>query len=270
MTDFTFWRLFRRDLQNYFRINRFHVLIVIGLFFIGAMTADSQLSIQQLNYGVMDYFIMLFRGSYPFTETQNGMFQLPLTWFILIYFCVYTAVIYPAQEQNGASTHYLLRAKSRTSWWLCKCFSLVVWVAFYFFLGFACLLGFILASGRPLRLSSALVPDQTACVFLCSLPILFAALLAVFCLCLCMFFNFWMAQAAAVTCLVLIAFVQIPYFPGNYSMLIRCRLLTPGGLEESTGIFLHVILIALLWAAGSLFFQQMDILPRKKGDINEN
>lgn len=79
MTDFTFWRLFRRDLQNYFRINRFHVLIVIGLFFIGAMTADSQLSIQQLNYGVMDYFIMLFRGSYPFTETQNGMFQLPLT-----------------------------------------------------------------------------------------------------------------------------------------------------------------------------------------------
>ncbi|HJC71585.1 MAG TPA: hypothetical protein H9698_02165 [Candidatus Ruthenibacterium merdavium] len=270
MKDSNFWHLFRRDVQNYFRINRFLILIAIGLFLIGAMTADSQLSTQGSKYGVTDYFIMLFRGSYPFSETQNGMFELPLTWFILIYFCVYTALIYPAQEQNGISSPYLVRAKSRTLWWLCKCFSLVVWVAFYFFLGLACLLGFMIFSGYPPYFSSTLVPDQTACAALCGLPILFTALLASFCLCCCMLFNFWIAQAAAVVILILIAFVQIPYFPGNYSMLIRCRILTPGGLKESPGILLHVILIALLWAAGSLYFQKTDILPKKKGDINEN
>ena len=269
MTGGLLWRLFRSHIKNYFRVNRFSIFITIGLFFIGAMEADSQLRAQP-SCGLADYFIILFQGSYPFAETQNGIFRLPLTWFMLLYFCVYTAVVCPAHEQDGVSQQYLLRAQSRSTWWMCKCFSLACWVVFYFFLGAVCLLGFMLTAGRPLRLSSTLVPNHTAWMALCFLPVLFALLSATFCLCCCQWISFWLTQALAITNLVLVAFVEIPYFPGNYSMLIRSRFLTPDGWRETQGIFLHIIFIILLWMCGNAFFQKMDILPKKKGDINEN
>ena len=118
----SFIRLLLRDIKNYIRTNRFFLIAEAALFLIGCMIADMQKPDSYGKYTTIQYYMQIFRGCYPFTDARTEVFQVPLTWFTLMYFCIYTALLYPIRDASGAGIHVLLRAKSRALWWFSKCF----------------------------------------------------------------------------------------------------------------------------------------------------
>ena len=113
----SFIRLLLRDIKNYIRTNRFFLIAEAALFLIGCMIADMQKPDSYGKYTTIQYYMQIFRGCYPFTDARTEVFQVPLTWFTLMYFCIYTALLYPIRDASGAGIHVLLRAKSRALWW---------------------------------------------------------------------------------------------------------------------------------------------------------
>lgn len=109
----SFIRLLLRDIKNYIRTNRFFLIAEAALFLIGCMIADMQKPDSYGKYTTIQYYMQIFRGCYPFTDARTEVFQVPLTWFTLMYFCIYTALLYPIRDASGAGIHVLLRAKSR-------------------------------------------------------------------------------------------------------------------------------------------------------------
>lgn len=120
----SFIRLLLRDIKNYIRTNRFFLIAEAALFLIGCMIADMQKPDSYGKYTTIQYYMQIFRGCYPFTDARTEVFQVPLTWFTLMYFCIYTALLYPIRDASGAGIHVLLRAKSRALWWFSKCLAL--------------------------------------------------------------------------------------------------------------------------------------------------
>lgn len=136
----SFIRLLLRDIKNYIRTNRFFLIAEAALFLIGCMIADMQKPDSYGKYTTIQYYMQIFRGCYPFTDARTEVFQVPLTWFTLMYFCIYTALLYPIRDASGAGIHVLLRAKSRALWWFSKCLALTVWNLLYFAVGFCSVL----------------------------------------------------------------------------------------------------------------------------------
>lgn len=98
----SFIRLLLRDIKNYIRTNRFFLIAEAALFLIGCMIADMQKPDSYGKYTTIQYYMQIFRGCYPFTDARTEVFQVPLTWFTLMYFCIYTALLYPIRDASGA------------------------------------------------------------------------------------------------------------------------------------------------------------------------
>ena len=99
----SFIRLLLRDIKNYIRTNRFFLIAEAALFLIGCMIADMQKPDSYGKYTTIQYYMQIFRGCYPFTDARTEVFQVPLTWFTLMYFCIYTALLYPIRDASGAA-----------------------------------------------------------------------------------------------------------------------------------------------------------------------
>ena len=84
----SFIRLLLRDIKNYIRTNRFFLIAEAALFLIGCMIADMQKPDSYGKYTTIQYYMQIFRGCYPFTDARTEVFQVPLTWFTLMYFCI--------------------------------------------------------------------------------------------------------------------------------------------------------------------------------------
>ena len=182
--------------------------------------------------------MQIFRGCYPFTDARTEVFQVPLTWFTLMYFCIYTALLYPIRDASGAGIHVLLRAKSRALWWFSKCLALTVWNLLYFAVGFC-----------------------SVCVFCCLLPFGFALAISLLAFCLCIFCSFVWGQVFAISCLVAVSFTEFPSPFLCYAMLIRCRAMSPAGFDERAGLLFYLIFAGIVCFIGMFLFLQLDLFP---------
>lgn len=264
-----------RDVQNYIRGNLRFVVVEIGAFLIAGMTAKLQLPTDCLQYGILDGFILIFRGAYPFTETQGDFFQLPLAWFILLYLCVYTSISSPVKDIGGFGIQVLLRTDSRKKWWFSKCVSLILWNIGYFFIGFSTVFVFqMLDSGEKIEWASKAFPlwdiSIGKAVLLCLLPALFGILLSMVCLYASIFISLAWGQIISIAALIIIAFTETPLSFGSYSMTIRCSAVTPGGLVEWRGIVLYGFLILAIILLGQISVTHKDYLSRSEANIYES
>lgn len=142
--------------------------------------------------------MQIFRGCYPFTDARTEVFQVPLTWFTLMYFCIYTALLYPIRDASGAGIHVLLRAKSRALWWFSKCLALTVWNLLYFAVGFCSVCVFCFFT-NGLSCFTILPHDVLPCDALtCLLPFGFALAISLLAFCLCIFCSFVWGQVFAI------------------------------------------------------------------------
>lgn len=194
----SFIRLLLRDIKNYIRTNRFFLIAEAALFLIGCMIADMQKPDSYGKYTTIQYYMQIFRGCYPFTDARTEVFQVPLTWFTLMYFCIYTALLYPIRDASGAGIHVLLRAKSRALWWFSKCLALTVWNLLYFAVGFCSVCVFCFFT-NGLSCFTILPYDVLPCDALtCLLPFGFALAISLLAFCLCIFCSFVWGQVFAI------------------------------------------------------------------------
>lgn len=167
--------------------------------------------------------MQIFRGCYPFTDARTEVFQVPLTWFTLMYFCIYTALLYPIRDASGAGIHVLLRAKSRALWWFSKCLALTVWNLLYFAVGFCSVCVFCFFT-NGLSCFTILPYDVLPCDALtCLLPFGFALAISLLAFCLCIFCSFVWGQVFAISCLVAVSFTEFPspflcYLPVGFAL----------------------------------------------------
>lgn len=263
--DNRFGRFLCRDIHNIFRSNRRFFPIIVGLFILSSALADMQLAGQDADLGIGDYFINTFYGCTPFSQVRSGTFQLPLAWFVLLYFCVYTAILYPIQDLKSGGMQVLLRAKSRQQWWASKCCAISFWVVSYFFM---CLFVFSLITmvrEDHLFLSCTInLPVEKWGCFLAFL-ILFSIWVSLCCFCLSLFLSFALGNISLIAYLVSIAFFEPPISIGSYSMLVRCRSVTGEGLDEAKGIFSVLILMLVVYCFGKWRFKNSDIFISDKG-----
>ena len=191
--------------------------------------------------------MQIFRGCYPFTDARTEVFQVPLTWFTLMYFCIYTALLYPIRDASGAGIHVLLRAKSRALWWFSKCLALTVWNLLYFAVGFCSVCVFCFFT-NGLSCFTILPYDVLPCDALtCLLPFGFALAISLLAFCLCIFCSFVWGQVFAISCLVAVSFTEFPSPFLCYAMLIRCRAMSPAGFDERAGLLFYLIFAGIVY-----------------------
>lgn len=257
----SFIRLLLRDIKNYIRTNRFFLIAEAALFLIGCMIADMQKPDSYGKYTTIQYYMQIFRGCYPFTDARTEVFQVPLTWFTLMYFCIYTALLYPIRDASGAGIHVLLRAKSRALWWFSKCLALTVWNLLYFAVGFCSVCVFCFFT-NGLSCFTILPYDVLPCDALtCLLPFGFALAISLLAFCLCIFCSFVWGQVFAISCLVAVSFTEFPSSFLCYAMLIRCRAMSPAGFDERAGLLFYLIFAGIVCFIGMFLFLQLDLFP---------
>ena len=257
----SFIRLLLRDIKNYIRTNRFFLIAEAALFLIGCMIADMQKPDSYGKYTTIQYYMQIFRGCYPFTDARTEVFQVPLTWFTLMYFCIYTALLYPIRDASGAGIHVLLRAKSRALWWFSKCLALTVWNLLYFAVGFCSVCVFCFFT-NGLSCFTILPYDVLPCDALtCLLPFGFALAISLLAFCLCIFCSFVWGQVFAISCLVAVSFTEFPSPFLCYAMLIRCRAMSPAGFDERAGLLFYLIFAGIVCFIGMFLFLQLDLFP---------
>ena len=250
-----------RDFKNYIRTNRFFLIAEAALFLIGCMIADMQKPDSYGKYTTIQYYMQIFRGCYPFTDARTEVFQVPLTWFTLMYFCIYTALLYPIRDASGAGIHVLLRAKSRALWWFSKCLALTVWNLLYFAVGFCSVCVFCFFT-NGLSCFTILPYDVLPCDALtCLLPFGFALAISLLAFCLCIFCSFVWGQVFAISCLVAVSFTEFPSPFLCYAMLIRCRAMSPAGFDERAGLLFYLIFAGIVCFIGMFLFLQLDLFP---------
>ena len=264
-----------RDVKNYIYRNRCFLGIEIGVFLIAAMISDMQLPAQCRTYGILDNFILLFRGIYPFTGGQGDVFQLPMSWFVLLYLCVCTSLFYPVHDVTGFGLQILLHTNSRKQWWSSKYLALMLWNILYFLIGFAVLIVFrTIKNGGKIEWISASFPLWTisfhSAILLCLLPVLFGLLLSSVCLFASIFFSFAWGQIIGISILIIVAFTETPIPFGSYSMTIRCNAITAGGVIEWHGIVLYLALILLVFFVGQFSITQKDFISKSEVTLYEN
>lgn len=224
-----------------------------------------------------DYFIDIFKGMKLFVPGKtNREFSVPAKWLLLQVAIVFLVSNYPLTDLSSYGQQVIIRLKHRRQWWFSKCVWVCCTVVLFYLLGYFVLFLFCLGSGGV-----SFQPDVSLNLFVSQvnssklspgllvvsgilLPILTSTALSLFQMLISFLSNSMLGCITIITVLVLSAYQCDMLLPGNYLMLLRNMLVTPGGVSTENGIFLDACLIVISVLAGEWLFSKYDILNRKE------
>lgn len=212
----------------------------------------------QIIPALSDYIMFAFAGNEPFVNSSGAPFMLPITWFVLIFFCIHSCALFPSRMMRGMGGSRLLQARSRLIWWCRLTFLVVLWCAVYVLMGLLCMevIGIIRYGVCQIGTVQA---DLIGTVFftLCVLSEIQAI-----CSALASPLTGELINAVLMVCA---AFWDYPALWPRYSMLLRSNIVEANGFIPAIALVYLIVSFLGVFAMGALLFQKSNILSHDKG-----
>lgn len=212
-------------------------------------------------FTMKDYFQAFLQGMPPVVSDSREKFLIPGDWCAFFVILLYTNGKMAKDYTGGSGLQILIRTRRASQLWHAKWTAAVCSTAVYFGCAYVALTaGALIVSGRE----AVFLSNSREALIQFLLPFLAASVIVVWQLVFSMVFSQVAGVAGMVILLVLSAYFDRWYLPGNYLMKIRARLL----LEQTEANFLCMYLLMLLAVAvlsGHFLIQKTDYI-RDKGD----
>ncbi len=249
---------------------------------------DSQLLVEIVGSGdgrlsLADCMAVIFNGSYPMNRFGSvDAFRIPPGWMIMLFLLMILPLDYPWKSMDLWGNQYTVRQTKR-QWWLGKCLYTIgiELIGFSIIIGSAVLYCLYKGYGMvwtnnyelyrnlfgwcTLNFTTALSPRKNLVLLvICPLcGILAMSLLQ-------LWISVWIHPAAAylvsVVMLLLTAYGDYFWLPGNYSMAYRSNYIDVQGIQPSVEILISVLLSVAVITIGTIVIRKKDIIALKKVD----
>jgi hypothetical protein len=253
---------------------KFLIIIAITLFFCFDFSARHQslFNADGVNLVLSDYLFGFFAGINRF-RLNEGVFELPIFWFLVQMFILYSLVKYPKEDLYGSGIYVLLKSKSRKKWWFSKCVWCVYSVALFYALIVGVILIFCIANGEPLTFELRRLGESNLFLYteeemgyrvilsLC-LPLLCSIALALFQLTISFIATPVIAFITSAVILISSAYHMSPFLIGSISMLRRSEIFMQEGLKLLTSNITCAAVSIVSAFAGYFVFAKSDILGK--------
>lgn len=264
------------DLRYGFQNNRGKWLfaLLIQVYF---CTLAGRLSlISNTPIGFLERLTFLFQGLPEYHLSQTGTFELPVHWVAFHAFLLFLAGFYPIQELTQSGGQAFIRSSRRGYWLLSKALWVFATVAGYYLMLAGVLAVCSLASGGPWAPPAAMTALfgidiagrslAEIALYWWAMPILVSVALCLIEVLMSLFIEPLLAFFVMLSYLVASVFWTSPILIGNYSMLLRSKLLSGNPAISTQNCFtacLSLIVIALV--LGIKLFRGRDILLSQGG-----
>lgn len=225
-----------------------------------------------------DAVFFIFGGMEKYIPQPDRPFLFPVTWILLCIFLLRMTLEYAYNDLQTYGQQLLIRAGTRTAWWLSKCLWNIVCAVGFFVFVWAVIFLYCAVTGIPLNLTlhaniltytlntadisgPAISYKMLLSVFLVTPLILLALSLLQMTLTLFVQPIYSFCIIAAV--LVISAYWQSPLLPGNYAMPVRSSQYTSDGVSLTVGLFYAGAMIVGAILIGAVRFRHYDILQKE-------
>ena len=226
--------------------------------------------------GFWERLTYLFQGLPEYHLSQTGTFELPVHWLIFHAFLLFLAGFYPVQELTQSGGQAFIRSGRRGYWLLSKALWACATVAGYYLM----LAGVLAVCSLPV--GGPWAPPATMAVlfgiymtelsfaeivlYWWVMPILVSAALCLTEVLLSLFIEPLLAFSVMLSCLVASVFWTSPALIGNYSMLLRSRLLSGNpAISPRNCAAVCLSLIVAASVLGTALFRSKEILFLRGG-----
>ncbi len=250
----------------------FLAAILFSMPYMGYRSLLQEGSIQPGPITLGNYLLSAFSGILPYDPASGAPFQIPIYWFALQLYLAFVVGGYANRDLAGYGKNILIRARTRTGWWLSKCLWNVAGVLVYYAILFLCAVLFAAATGSVSLLPNLQIAGEwlnmdcsAASAQQVALVAALAPLLTSLAVCLLqMFLSFLLrpiyGYVAVAVLMIASAYCFTAVLPGNWSMLLRSEALLPGGIPFEVALLLSLLLMAVSVLAGLIYFKRCDIL----------
>jgi len=270
----------KHDLAIGFRHNAPTYILVVVIFSFFCLIFFNDLTalrspLQPLNEGsFLDCGISVFKGMAVFVPSPLNQFKIPIVWLTIQVFVAILILTYPTQDLFSYGTQILVRTKKRSLWWLSKCIWNCLSVMAFYLIGILVIVIFTLIYGKmsltpdlnvnlvvnQLDLKNYDLSQLLIAVFL--LPVLTSIALSLFQMTISFILSPIYSFIIVICLLITSAYYCSPIFIGNYSMLLRNKIITPKGIDSSTAIIVNLAIITISIIVGYFYFKKYDILNK--------
>lgn len=264
------------DLRYGFQNNRGKWLfaLLIQVYF---CTLAGRLSlISNTPIGFWERLTFLFQGFPEYHLSQTGTFELPVHWLIFHAFLLFLAGFYPVQELTQSGGQAFIRSSRRGYWLLSKALWVFATVAGYYLMLAGVLAVCSLAAGGPWAPPTAMTAlfgiDMAGrsfaeiALYWWAMPVLVSAALCLTEVLMSLFIEPLLAFFVMLSYLVASVFWSSPILIGNYSMLLRSKLLSGNpAMSAQKCLAACLILIVLALVLKIKLFRGKDILLSQGG-----
>jgi hypothetical protein len=222
---------------------------------------------------IPDALIFIFKGIEVYVPSDSEPFKVPIFWMILQILLALLVATYPTNDLYNFATNTLLRAKSRSMWWLAKCAWTTLTVCTFYIL---CLLVVLVSS--LLTGTASLMPNylinllingtDTSLISYGSLvlallvPLFVSIALSLVQVLLSFIIKPILSFIIIMAYLLVSTYFFSPLLVGDYSMFLRNALVNPSGLSSSLMIAISTAIAVVAILVGAIRLNRMSILGK--------
>lgn len=220
-----------------------------------------------------DVLVFMFKGIEVYVPSSDEPFKVPIFWMILQILPALLVATYPADDLHGYAINTLLRAKSRSLWWLAKCAWTVLTICAFYTLCLLLVLVLSLLTGTGSFTPSCLINlfingidtsllSSWSLVLALLVPLFVSIALSLVQVLLSFVIKPVLSFIVVMAYLLVSAYFFSPLLMGDYSMLLRNALVNPDGLSSLTMIAVSVMVAIAAAVIGAVRLSRMSILEK--------
>lgn len=275
-----FCKLLKDDIRKGCEVNCRYLIGIIIIVFISCFDLKSKVGsmyymsdiIPEITFA--DQILYLFCGIPEYVPSKLVSFIIPVRWFLINIFLIYTGLYFPYRDLHTVGVNVLIRNGSRRRWFASKCVWLLVNQLAAYICIYLCIFVFhwILGGNLSLQLTpeyiNAVMNARTGFTEFPNTIIWMTVLLtflvtmafSIWQLVLTLFMKPIFAYIVVISFLLASAYFMTPVMIGNFAMPIRSEYFIGNGYDPVRGeIILCVVILAGI-AVGLIKFRKYDIM----------
>lgn len=273
-----FVKSLRFDLREGIKVHHIFLPFIIALLgIIGFRVAIQGYLLLGKTVSLGDLWFFFYGGMKKYIPEPGSPFIFPAVWMMLNMIICFLLVNYPLRDLNGIGQQIIVRADSRTNWWISKCcWNIGATVLYHFIIsGTIITMGIFLNIKMDMTLHidviqfflgihDQLVPAFTGGFLLryLFLPVVVSCTVNLLQLMLSLFISPTISFLVVLLWMGASAFQLSPFMIGNYAMLYRYRCILENGVSPEIGFPAVVIMIVCVIIIGLIRFRKYNILSK--------
>lgn len=220
-----------------------------------------------------DFLLYITRGDIIYVFDTESVFNVPVAWLSFQIGISYLIAYFAADDLDSFAKNVLIKAKSRSVWWVSKCLWCVLYIVAFYCVSATFILGYCIFKGIDLSVKpsaelmlklygqNAVNTKMWLFIFIAvGLPMLANIAIALVQLLLSLAINPVVSFATVCSLYIISAYYTNELLIGNFTMWQRSYYIVKQGVGSDIGFLLCLIIILITLLVGDIYINKKDLL----------